>query len=60
MKSMEQYYRWLSRLYALEFDRPHMPLVDTIFRYNHRERRGHYLADLLNAIDKSFHRLSTK
>jgi len=50
MKSMEQYYRWLSRLYALEFGRPHMPLVDTIFRYNQRERRGHYLADLLNAI----------
>ncbi len=50
MKSMEQYYRWLSRLYTLEFGRPHMPLVDTIFRYNQRERRGHYLADLLNAI----------
>jgi hypothetical protein len=50
MKSMEQYYRWLSRLYALEFGRPHMPLVDTIFRYNQRERRGHYLADLWNAI----------
>jgi hypothetical protein len=23
-----------------------MPLVDTIFRYNQRERRGHYLAAL--------------
>ena len=50
MKSMEQYYRWISRLYAQEFGRPHMPLVDTIFRYNQRERRGHYLANLLNAI----------
>ena len=46
MKSMENYYRWISRLYAQEFGRPHIPLVDTIFRYNQRERRGHYLATL--------------
>ena len=48
MKSMENYYRWISRLYAQEFGRPHMPLVDTIFRYNQRERRGHYLANLFD------------
>jgi hypothetical protein len=48
MKSMENYYRWISWLYAEKFGHPHMPLVDTIFRYNQRERRGHYLATLRN------------
>jgi hypothetical protein len=51
MKSMENYYRWISKLYAQKFGRPHMPLVDTIFRYNRRERRGHYLAGLCNGLD---------
>ena len=51
MKSMENYYRWISRLYAERFGRPHMPLVDTIFRYNRRERRGYYLAALCNGWD---------
>jgi len=46
MKSMEKYYRWISMLYAEKFSRPHMTLVDTIFRYNQRERRGYYLAAL--------------
>jgi hypothetical protein len=50
MKSMENYYRWISLLFAQKFGRPHMPLVDTIFRYNQRERRGHYLANLFDAI----------
>ena len=50
MKSMENYYRWVSRLYAQTFGRPHMRRVDTIFRYNHRERRGHYLATLCSTI----------
>jgi hypothetical protein len=51
MKSMENYYRWISKLYAERFRRPHMPLVDTIFRYNRREQRGHYLAALCNGLD---------
>ncbi len=51
MKSMENYYRWVSKLYAERFGCPHMPLVDTIFRYNRRERRGHYLAALCNELD---------
>ena len=51
MKSMENYYRWVSKLYVRKFGRPHMPLVDTIFRYNRRERRGHYLAALCNRLD---------
>ena len=51
MKSMENYYRWISKLYVRKFGRPHMPLVDTIFRYNRRERRGHYLAALCNGLD---------
>ncbi len=46
MKSMEKYYRWISRLYAETFGRLHMPLVDKIFRYNNRERRGLYIATL--------------
>lgn len=52
MKSMESYYRWVSKLYAEKFGKPHMPLVDTIFRYNQRERRGHYLAALCNGLDE--------
>jgi hypothetical protein len=48
MKSMENYYRWVSRLYAGAFGRPHMGLIDTIFRYNHREKRSYYLASLGN------------
>jgi hypothetical protein len=46
MKSMENYYRWVSKRYVQTFGRPHMGLVDTIFRYNRRETRGHYLATL--------------
>ena len=46
MKSMEQYYRWLSRKYALTFGRLHDGLVDTIFRYNYRYKKGEYIATL--------------
>jgi hypothetical protein len=46
MKSMENYYRWVSRRYALTFGKLHMGLVDTIFRYNHRPRKGEYIATL--------------
>ncbi len=46
MKSMERYYRWVSMRYAQTFGRLHQGLVDTIFRYNNRERRGHYLAHM--------------
>lgn len=46
MKSMENYYRWVSRMYAETFGKLHMPLVDTIFRYNQRDLRGKYLATL--------------
>jgi len=53
MKSMENYYRWVSRLYAQTFGRPHMGLVDTIFRYNNRERRGYYLATLAVGRERS-------
>ncbi|MDP2646198.1 MAG: hypothetical protein Q8P24_14755, partial [Desulfobacterales bacterium] len=49
MKSMEQYYRWLSRLYFERFGKLHMPLVDTIFRYNLRDRKGMYIASMLNS-----------
>jgi hypothetical protein len=46
MKSMESYYRWLSRKYAMRFGRLHTGLVDTIFRYNNRHMRGEYIATL--------------
>jgi hypothetical protein len=46
MKSVERYFRWLSRRYAAQFGRLHPRLVDTIFRYNHRDRRGRYVASL--------------
>ena len=46
MKSMEKYYRWVSRQYARTFGRLHMGLVDTIFRYNRRQDRGLYLASM--------------
>ncbi|MHC1728264.1 MAG: hypothetical protein AB9866_20040 [Syntrophobacteraceae bacterium] len=46
MKSMETYYRWVSREYAATFGRLHRPLVDTIFRYNHRQTKGRYIATL--------------
>lgn len=46
MKSMEKYYRWVSRQYVKYFGRLHQGLVDTIFRYNHRQRRGDYMAQI--------------
>ena len=46
MKSMESYYKWLSRKYAVRFGRLHTGLVDTIFRYNNRHMRGEYIATL--------------
>ena len=46
MKSVERYYRWLSRRYAGQFGRLHPRLVDTIFRYNKRDSRGRYVETL--------------
>jgi hypothetical protein len=46
MKSMEKYYRWISRQYALKFGKLHSRLVDTIFRYNHRDKKGRYIDTL--------------
>jgi hypothetical protein len=48
MKSMEKYYRWVSRQYARTFGRLHLGLVDTIFRYNNRQDRGLYIASMAN------------
>ena len=39
MKNMEKYYHWVSNQFALTFGRIHQGLVDTIFRYNRRERK---------------------
>jgi len=46
MKSMENYYRWVSKRYAQTFGRLHQRLVDTIFKYNNRQRKGLYLATM--------------
>lgn len=46
MKSMEKYYRWLSKRYAKTFGKLHEELVNTIFRYNKRDRKGLYIATL--------------
>lgn len=46
MKSMETYYRWVSKEYAKTFGKLHMPLVDTIFRYNRRHYKGRYIATM--------------
>jgi hypothetical protein len=46
MKSMEKYYRWLSKLYSIRFGKVHMGLVDTIFKYNKRHYKGEYIATL--------------
>jgi hypothetical protein len=50
MKSMEKYYRWLSKRYAQHFGRLHKGLVDTIFRYNNRDRKGRYIATLAGTL----------
>ena len=47
MKSMEVYYHWLSAKYVETFGRLHQPLVDTLFRYNQRDRKG---ADMANPL----------
>jgi len=46
MKSMEKYYRWVSKRYVETFGRLHKNLVDTIFRYNKRGMKGEYIATL--------------
>jgi len=46
MKSMENYYRWVSKRYARTYGKLHMKLVDTIFRYNNRHKKGEYIATL--------------
>jgi hypothetical protein len=46
MKSMEKYYRWVSKRYAEAFGHLHKNLVDTIFKYNNRARKGKYIATL--------------
>jgi hypothetical protein len=53
MKSMEKYYRWLSRCYVQAFGKLHSGLVDTIFRYNHRDRKGRYIATMAGTIGKA-------
>ena len=51
MKSMEKYYRWLSQRFLEAYGELHAPLVDTIFRYNHRDRKGLYISRMLQHRD---------
>ena len=46
MISMEKYYKWVSMLYIKTFGKLHTKLVDTIFRYNNRHRKGNYIATM--------------
>ncbi len=52
MKSMEVYYRWLSKRYVQAFGKLHKRLVDTIFRYNYREQKGRYIATMAGTIPR--------
>ena len=52
MKSMEKYYRWLSKRYVQAFGKLHDGLVDTIFRYNDRDRKGRYIATMAGTKKK--------
>ena len=52
MKSMEVYYRWLSARYFETFGKLHMPLVDTLFRYNRRDEKGVYIARMLASKER--------
>ncbi|EFK12213.1 radical SAM domain protein [delta proteobacterium NaphS2] len=54
MKSMENYYRWVSRRYALAYGKLHTGLVDTIFRYNNRDKKGEYIASLAGTKKTQF------
>ena len=53
MKSMENYYRWVSKQYAGTYGKLHMKLVDTIFRYNNRHKKGEYIASLAGTKRKT-------
>jgi len=50
MKSMEKYYRWVSKRYVMTFGTLHKGLVDTIFRYNNRDHKGRYIATLAGTM----------
>ncbi len=54
MKTMEIYYKWVSRLYVETFGKLNMNLVDTIFKYNFRHRKGAYIASLAGTRKRSF------
>ncbi len=45
-RNFEGFLKWVSRQYALRFGKLHMPLVDRIFQYNHRERKQRYVDTL--------------
>ena len=54
MKSMEVYYRWVGRRYARTYGKLHMGLVDAIFRYNRRHKKGEYIASLAGTRKGTF------
>jgi hypothetical protein len=56
MKSMETYYRWVGRLYAEKFGKLHVKLTDALFKYNHRHRKGDYIASLAGTRKRPFSR----
>ena len=42
-QNWEKYLRWLSRLYFQTFGRYYLPLLETIYRYNHKDGIQRYL-----------------
>lgn len=52
MKSMEKYYRWLSKRYVQAFGKLHNGLVDTIFKYNNRDSKGRYITTMAGTRGK--------
>jgi hypothetical protein len=42
-RNFEIFLKWVSRKYAAEFGKLHMPLVDLIFKYNHKPYKHRYI-----------------
>jgi hypothetical protein len=59
MKSMEKYYRWLAIQYARQRGRIHARLIETLFRYNGRDRMGGLLQRLQEYAKQASRHTST-
>ena len=55
-QNWEKYLRWLNRLYFSRFGRYYLPLLRTIYRYNHREGIQRYLSHPELLTEDLYHR----